>query len=85
MQLGLVLPGEVLGIRFGAGFLMYLLDDRVTRVRSLPQQQPRFVLYDNRIQRLHIAANFAIEPVEHLFIGGGLTFMAHTSGRLNVE
>lgn len=85
IQMGVVLPGEVLGKRFGAGIGMLLLDDRVTRVRALPQSQPRFVLFDNRPQRLFIAANFALEPVDGLYVGGGLTFMAHTAGRLNVE
>ncbi len=85
LQVGVVLPGEVLGKRFAAGIGMLLLDDRVTRVRSLPQQQPRFVLFDNRVQRLYIAANFSLEPFDHFFVGGGLTFMAHTSGRLEVE
>jgi len=84
LQLGVVLPGELLERRFGVGLSMMLLDDRVTRVRALPQQQPRFVLFDNRPQRLYITANFAFEPVDHLFIGGGVTFMANTSGRLNV-
>jgi long-chain fatty acid transport protein len=85
MQLGVVLPGEVLSRRFGAGLSLMLLDDRVTRVRSLPQQQPRFVLFDNRVQRLYISANFALEPIDHVFIGGGLTFMANTSGVLEIE
>ena len=85
VQVGVVLPGDILGRHFGAGIGMLLLDDRVTRVRSLPQRQPRFVLFDNRVQRLYISANFAIEPFSDFHIGGGLTFMAHTSGRLNIE
>lgn len=84
MQAGVVLPGDILGTHFGIGIGMYLLDDRITRVRALPQQQPRFVLFDNRLQRLYISANFAVEPIEHLFIGGGLTFFAGTTGTLDV-
>jgi long-chain fatty acid transport protein len=51
-------------------------------VRSLPFDQPRFVLFDNRPQRLYLAANLAIQIIPGLYIGGGLTFMSRTAGQL---
>jgi long-chain fatty acid transport protein len=53
-------------------------------VRALRQEQPRWELYDNRNQRLYFAANLAIEPFDWLQIGGGLSFMAATRGRLDI-
>jgi long-chain fatty acid transport protein len=84
LQGGLVLPGEVLGVKFGVGIGMFLLDDRVTRVRSLPQQQPRFVLFDNRVQRLFVAADIAVEPIDNLYIGGGVTFMSDSIAEVDI-
>ncbi|MBN1944796.1 MAG: hypothetical protein JW797_03930 [Bradymonadales bacterium] len=83
-QGGVILPGEVLGLHFGASIGLFILDDRITRVRSLPQRQPRFVLFDNRTQRIFVNASLAIEPIEHLFVGGGLTFLANTGGQLDI-
>jgi long-chain fatty acid transport protein len=51
-------------------------------VRSLPYAQPRFVEFDNRLQRLLLSANLAIQIVPGLYIGGGLTFMSRTLGEL---
>jgi long-chain fatty acid transport protein len=39
-------------------------------------------MYDNRPQRLYLAANLAIQIVPHLYVGGGLTFMSRTAGQL---
>lgn len=81
---GLVAPGELLGIPFAFGIAVHLPDDRISRVRALRQEQPRWELYDNRNQRLFLAANLAIEPFPWLWIGGGLSFMSSTRGRLDI-
>lgn len=81
---GLVAPGEVLHIPFAFGIAVHLPDDRISRVRALRQEQPRWELYDNRNQRLFLAANLAIQPVPWLWIGGGLSFMSSTRGRLDI-
>jgi len=54
-------------------------------VRALRQEQPRWELYDNRNQRLYLAANLALEPLPWLQIGGGLSFMSSTRGQLNIS
>lgn len=82
---GLVVPGRVLSIPFAFGLALHLPDDRVSRVRALRQEEPRWELYDNRNQRLFLAANVAIEPVRGLFLGGGLSFMSSTRGRLDIS
>jgi len=81
---GLVMPGRLLGARFAFGLAIHLPDDRVSRVRALRQEQPRWELYDNRNQRLYLAANVAFEPFPWLAIGGGLSFMSSTTGRLDI-
>ena len=85
MNAGVVVPGTVLGIPFAFGIALHLPDDRISRVRALRQEQPRWELYDNRNQRLFLAANLAIEPVPWLWIGGGLSFMSSTRGRLDIR
>ncbi|MBI2894274.1 MAG: outer membrane protein transport protein [Deltaproteobacteria bacterium] len=82
---GAAAPGVAAGIPFAFGIGLYLPDDRVSRVRSLPQRTPRWELYDNRIQRLYLAANVAIEPVPGFSMGGGLAFMSATNGTLDVQ
>jgi hypothetical protein len=82
---GLVLPGKILGIPVAFGLGLHLPDDRLSRVRSLPQGQPVWELYDNRNQRVYLAANIAIEPFPWLQIGGGLSFMASTTGTLDIS
>jgi long-chain fatty acid transport protein len=81
-QVGLVAPGAIGPFRFAFGVALWLPDQRLTRIRSLPFDQPRFVYYDNRLQRLFLAANLAIQIVPGLYVGGGLTFMSRTIGQL---
>lgn len=82
---GLVAPGELFGIPFAFGLAVHLPDDRISRVRALRQEQPRWELYDNRNQRLYLAANLAIQPLPWLWIGGGLSFMSSTTGTLDIS
>jgi long-chain fatty acid transport protein len=79
---GIVAPGRIGPFRFAFGASLWLPDQRLTRVRSLPFDQPRFVMFDNRPQRLYLAANLAIQIVPGLYVGGGLTFMSRTAGQL---
>jgi len=81
---GLVVPGKLFGVPFAFGVAVHLPDDRISRVRALRQEQPRWELYDNRNQRLFLAANIAFQPVPWLQIGGGLSFMSSTRGRLDI-
>ncbi len=84
MTFGLVAPGKVAGIPFAFGVGLHLPDDRVFRVRSLDQEQPRWEMYDNQPQRLFMSANLAIRPVKWLEIGAGVVFLAATRARLDI-
>jgi long-subunit fatty acid transport protein len=82
---GVVVPGRLFEIPFAFGIGVHLPDDRISRVRALRQEQPRWELYDNRNQRLFLAANLAVEPFPWLEIGGGVSFMSSTRGRLDIS
>ncbi len=82
---GVVAPGELFSIPFAFGLGLHLPDARISRIRALPQQEPRWELYDNRNQRLVLNANLAISPFSWLQIGGGLSFMAATEGELDIS
>ncbi len=84
MVIGLGTGGKVLKIPFGFGLGVHLPDARLSRVRALRQEEPRWEMYDNRNQRIYLAANLAIAPTDWLEIGGGFTFMSSTEGRLDI-
>jgi len=85
IQGGLVMPGRLFGHRVALSLAIYLPDDRLTRVRALPERQPRFVLYDNRPQRIVLTTSAAFEVVPDLFYAGiGLTYLSDTGGRLDI-
>jgi len=78
--IGIAAPGHIGKFRFAFGASLWLPDQRLTRLRSLPYDQPRFIYYDNRIQRLLLSTNLAIQIVPGLYIGGGLSFLSQTQG-----
>ena len=84
-QGGVVLPGRVWGRRLGFSIGLHLPDERVSRIRALPQRQPRWVLWDNRPQRIVITSSAAFEVLPGLFVGAGLTYLANTSGTLDID
>ena len=75
---GVLLCAPLLEHRFAASVGIFLPDGLVSRVRALPEAQPRFVMYDNRFQRLVITTSLSVEIVPDLFLGAGLTFLANT-------
>ena len=75
VQAGLVLPGQIRSVRFAIGVQLFLPDLHVTRIHVLQHDRPRLQLYDNRTQRLFLAANLSLRIVRGLYIGGGLAFL----------
>jgi long-chain fatty acid transport protein len=82
---GAVVPGKVYNLPFAIGVGFHIPDDRLTRVRALAQDEPRWELYDNRNQRLWFGVNAAISPFPWLQLGGGVTFMAATLATLDIS
>jgi hypothetical protein len=81
---GIVLPGSIASVPFAFGLAFHLPGDRLSRVRALPQDEVRWELYDNRNQRLYLAANLAVSPWPWLQIGAGLSFMSSTAGSIDI-
>ncbi len=81
---GAVAPGVLLDVPFAFGLGVHLSDDRVSRARTIKQQEPRWVLYENRAQLLYLSTNLALEPFEGFGIGGGVTFLAATRGAFEI-
>ena len=82
---GFVAPGEVLGVPFALGLATHLPDERLSRIRTRPQDEPRFELYDNRPQLLYLATALAVRPFSFLEVGAGISYLAATRGRLDIE
>jgi long-subunit fatty acid transport protein len=78
--LGMVLPSTVGGLPAAIGFAAFLPDEELLRIRVLRAAQPRFVLYDNRPQRLYVAGAGSIQISPKLAVGGGLAFLNDLSG-----
>ncbi|MCA9540842.1 MAG: hypothetical protein KC620_18205 [Myxococcales bacterium] len=74
-QGGVVLPGELFGRKVGFSIGLHLPDERVSRVRALPQRQPRWVLWDNRPQRVVISSSVGFEVIEGLSLGAEVVAM----------
>ncbi len=81
---GVVAPGVAGGLPFAFGLAAHMPDDRLSRVKTLRQEQPRWELYDSRAQLLYLTTNLAVRPVSWLEIGGGVTFLATTRGVLDI-
>ncbi len=82
---GLAVPGRVLGKRIAIGASLFVPDQQVTRTRTLPADRPRFLAYDNRPQRLLLAAVAAYEVTDGLQIGAGVAYMASTNGTVELQ
>ena len=84
-QFALSIPGSVGPVEVAMGLALYMPDARISRVRALPETQPRFVLFDNRGQHVEVKANLAISPRKNLSLGGGLSFLTSTRGGVTLD
>ena len=85
LQVGAILPTKLGRRRIAFSVGLHLPDERISRVRALPQRQPRWVLWDNRPQRLVVSSSVALELVENLYFGAGLTYLANTAGVVDLR
>ena len=81
---GLALPGSLWGRRVAVSVGTFLPAERISRIRALPQLQPRWALYDNEPQRLVITTSGAVEFSPWLRFGFGLTYLSNTVGTLDL-
>ncbi len=81
---GVVVPGKIFKIPFAFGAALFLPDGALSTVNALPQDQPRWELYDTRNDQIYVAANLAVSPLPWLQLGGGVSFLAATTGTLGI-
>ena len=82
VHVGLVAPGQVAGVPLAIGMAAFIPDERFTRSRTLAQERVRWALYDNRPQRVFLAAHLSVRVVRGLTVGAGVAFMSRTQGDL---
>lgn len=85
LALGLAVPGRLAGARLAIGAGLFLPDQQITRTRTLPSGQPRWSLYDNRPQRLFLAANLAVQLPGGFSVGAGISYMSSTQGDVALD
>ena len=81
----IAVPGKIAGARLAIGAALFIPDQHVTRTRTLPEARPRYLAYDNRPQRLMLAAVGAIEIIPGLSIGGGVAYMSSAKGTIELR
>lgn len=77
-------PGHLGPVKVALGGGLFLPDQQVIRIRSIGPGQPRFVVYDNRPQRLFLGAHLAVEIGSRLAVGGGVAYMSNTFGSVEL-
>ena len=82
---GLVVPGRIGKLELAVGAAVHLPDERITRTRQLLFSRPRWVLFDNRPQRLLMSTNLAVRIMKGLTIGGGITYMSREKGLIDLK
>lgn len=78
-------PGKIGPVELAASGSLFLPDQHALRARALAAGTPRFAMYDNRPQRLFLAANLAFKLGSRLAIGGGVAYVARTEAAVALE
>jgi long-chain fatty acid transport protein len=80
ISFGVVAPFEIAGeVKAGFGIAGYVPDYYLARVQMIPAYEPRFVLLDNRPNRLVITPVLALRW-KYLSVGVGATILADAAG-----
>lgn len=82
---GMVVPGEIAGLRFAFGLGGHLNDERLSRFRSIDRGRPRWEFFDNRPHRPFLAAHVALRPWDWLLVGGGIGFQSTSTTILDIR
>ncbi len=77
--LGVVRPTDFFDYRVAIGALVYVPAQRAARLLALPLDQPQFLYYGTRNQRLVVTAAGAVEIASWLSVGAGIQTLLDTS------
>jgi long-subunit fatty acid transport protein len=73
-------PMKIYKFKFGGGAAIHIPDKRVARSLAIPYDQPTFVMYGARNQRMVAQFPFALEIFPWLSIGGAISMFVKTGG-----
>ena len=82
---GVVIPGKIGPVELALGAAFYIPDQYLMRLRSLPENQPRFVMFDNRPQRMFMATTLSGKLGSRAAVGIGYGFFADTVGGVDLQ
>jgi long-subunit fatty acid transport protein len=85
VEVGLVVPGEILTIPVGFGLALALPDGRFSKLRQVEPTEPYFVLDDAVPRLLDLAVGVAVEPLSRLSLGGGVGFVSSLEGAFRIR
>ena len=77
-HLGVVHPTELFGAEVGIGVLLSIPFQRVSRLLTLPIDQPQYLYYGTRNQRLVVMAGAGLRAREWLSVGVGVQVLLDT-------
>jgi long-chain fatty acid transport protein len=83
-EAALAARGEIARLPFAFGLALALPNGHLSRMRSLRETEPHWVLYENLPELVDLSANVALRPFEELAVGGGVGFLAATRGSFDV-
>jgi len=76
--LGIVHPTELLGKKLAIGAMISIPFKRISRFLTLPLDQPQFIYFGTRNQRMVVMAAGSVKITEWLSIGAGLQMLLDT-------
>jgi len=80
-SIGLVMPGRILSFPVGLSLALYIPDQHLIRIKTIPHTRPRFFRFDNDIHRLYGTATVSIQLHKKLSIGVGFSILADAIGK----
>jgi long-chain fatty acid transport protein len=84
LQASILARGDVLKVPFAFGLALALPNGHLSKMRSLRDGEPSWVLYQNLPELVDLGADVAFRPFERVAVGGGIGFLAATRGAFDV-
>jgi long-chain fatty acid transport protein len=84
LEASLAARGEIARLPFAFGLALALPNGHLSRMRSLREPDPHWVLYENLPELVDLSAQVALRPLDGLTAGGGVGFLAAARGGFDV-
>ena len=83
-EAALTARGEVAHVPVAFGLALALPNGHLSKMRSLRETDPHWVLYETLPELVDLGAHIALRPLDGLALGGGIGFLAATHGAFDV-